>query len=732
MRLIIVSNRLPLTFQSPFNKTDPCKRSIGGLVTGIESYLKSAGHTASDFESHLWVGWTGTFASTESEELEINSVCHSMGYMPVFFDKTVVERYYHGFCNRTVWPLFHHFPHLVEFDENDWIAYQQANEAFCRSLKKIIRDDDVVWIHDYHLMLLPQLLRQEYPHLAINFFLHIPFPTIDLFRHLPKEIQSSILGGIMGADVVGFHTYQYAKDFLDAGFKTLGVAHRENSCHFNDRNVSVDVFPMGIDYGGICELAKSTACETIRDAIKRDFRRFKLMLSIDRLDYTKGILNRLIAFDALLKDFPQWREKVVLMLIVAPSRREINSYQQMKRAIDEWVGNINGEHSTNTWTPIIYQYRQYDLMNLCALYGASDIGLVTPLRDGMNLIAKEFVASHHEKDGVLILSEMAGAITELTDAISVNPFNPSEITNAMNRALEMSATEMVDRNTRMHRRLEQYDVVHWADDLMQKTLSVKKMQSGVGSKLLNDDTQQMLVSDFKRAKSRLLLFDYDGTLAPFAENREAIPSQQLLSTLRQISGNAGNKVVIISGRDRKTLSAWFQDVNVSFGADLGAWVNDNGNWILLSGFDTAWKTEFERLLKRYATKLPGSSIEEKECALVWDYRNTDPGLRLLRVGQLEYELQQILPGYTQLDCLKGNNSFIIRNIGSNKGDAAAYWLSENNYDFILAIGDDDADEELFNALPAGAHSLRVGHGATTAKYYIPRQELVSKLLDQLN
>lgn len=465
-----MSNRLPVTLEQN-NPASNAKRSIGGLATGIDSYVKKVTDGQTPFTSCLWFGWPGFFAKGNKTESTVHNVLQANNYYPVFLSERLVEGFYYQFCNRVIWPLFHGFPNHVNYNHNSWEMYVKANEFFYATLKKSLKADDFVWIHDYHLMLLPGLIRQDFPDIKINFFLHIPFPGINLFRHMAKVEQAVILKGMLGADSVGFHTAEYRDDFLKAVSQVMGIYTSENILHVNNRKVKVGVFPMGIDYYGIKDIAQSDDCLLQKSQIKADMADRKIVLSVDRLDYTKGIINRLMAFNQLLAD-AYWHQKVVLVLVVAPSRHDVDAYVQMKKEIDEWVGKINGLYSTNMWLPVIYKYRQMDLMQLSALYSASDVCLITPLCDGMNLIAKEFIASNKPENGVLILSEMAGAVKELTNALPVNPFCVDEMVVAIKQALTMPSSEICTRNTIMHNQLKNDNVLTWADKIVNETLTI--------------------------------------------------------------------------------------------------------------------------------------------------------------------------------------------------------------------------------------------------------------------
>lgn len=503
MRLIIVSNRLPVTIDDVPGSGH--KRSIGGLATGIDSYIKRIKLAQTDFDEYLWFGWPGASIKKEKREAITEECIARYSYHPVYLSKKLIEGFYQDYCNKVLWPLFHCFPDRITCDTNSWKYYQEANEIFYLELKDKIKDGDVIWIHDYQLMLLPQMIRKDFPNAVVTFFMHIPFPPINLFNHLPKMEQEGLLNGLLGADVIGFHTQDYTQDFKRCVSKVLQIDCSQQTIRKAQRKIKVDVFPMGIDYQEIKKTAKSEACTLIKAQVRKDLPACKIILSVDRLDYTKGILNRLIAFNKFLELHPELTGKVVLMLIVAPSRGQIESYKQMKRNIDEWVGRINGTYGTHTWCPVIYQYRQYSFLELCALYGISDVALITPFCDGMNLIAKEYIASNETDRGVLILSEMAGAIHELSEALAVNPFCPDELVSALTTALAMPAEEINRRNKKMHLRLRSYDVLKWADTIFTTTSKTVENRYGNEKKVLNAMIRKAKIDQYRWADSEPVL-----------------------------------------------------------------------------------------------------------------------------------------------------------------------------------------------------------------------------------
>ncbi|MBL7727061.1 MAG: bifunctional alpha,alpha-trehalose-phosphate synthase (UDP-forming)/trehalose-phosphatase [Dinghuibacter sp.] len=728
MRLIIISNRLPVTLGEDAGAT-PGSRSIGGLAVGLSSYTTAIDRGETPFTDYAWFGWTGAYIKQQLRNPVEAQLQNGNKFFPVYLPRRTAEGFYHNYCNRVLWPLFHFFPQHTHHHAQAWKYYEAANELFFDQVQPHIRPGDVIWVHDYHLMLLPAMLRRAFPENPVSFFLHIPFPAHNIFCHLPRHERTALLNGLLGADVIGFHTYGYAREFLYCLLRDLDLAHNHNTVEVQGRRVKTGIFPMGIDYQGIRQLAESDLCKRLSGQVQQQVGNTRLLLSVDRLDYTKGILNRLKAFSAFLLQYPEWRRRVVMMLVVAPSRREIESYAKMKNEIDEWVGKINGEFCENHWTPVVYQYRQLDMTELTALYHASDVALITPFCDGMNLIAKEYVASGNPDKSVLVLSEMAGAIHELRDAIPVNPFNVPDIVSAIYTALRMPPKHRRARNMRMHRRLNSYDVHRWAADIMQLTLSMAQPEAGNMPQLLNETAEIQMARQLQQSNGAIFFLDYDGTLSPLAtDESSAKPLPELLLLLELLCAKPGVTVVIISGRDRHTLERWFRHLDVELVSDFGGWHYRNGSWRSLAEHPVLWKQQYRAMLEHAAPGLPGSHVEEKEFSLVWDYRVSDPELRELRVKELldiyaPHELEQ-----QRVELFKGAYSLVLRSSGTGKGSAVRRLLGEKQYDFILAAGDDDIDEDMFREVPAGSFTIRVGKGASIARYRLPHATAVQNLL----
>jgi trehalose 6-phosphate synthase/phosphatase len=761
MRLIIVSNRAPVTVvRGPDGiRYEP---SSGGLATGLRAFVERQRATKNPLEI-VWVGWPGVAVEPNEQPAVERHLLDRFGVLSVFLPIETMERFYQGFCNKTIWPLFHYFPSYSSFDQELWQEYIAVNQIFAERVLAIAQPGDIIWVQDYHLMLLPKMLRAKLPNSTIGFFLHIPFPSYEVFRLLPSDCRPEILEGLYGSDLIGFHTRDYSTYFLRSTLRILGVEDRMGEVFYDERVIKIDALPMGIDYERFHSAPERPEVQAEIAALRKHLGDNKIVLSIDRQDYTKGISNRLEGYDLFLESNPEWRQKVTLVMVVIPSRAGVEDYQTTKSHIDETIGKINGRYGTLDWTPILYQYRSISFPELSALYNTSDVALVTPLRDGMNLIAKEYVASRTNNRGVLILSEMAGAVDELDASIIINPNNREEIATALLEAFEMSEEEQGLRIELMQKRIERFDVVTWAETFLADLQKIKKEQRRLSPKTLGERDRTSLVTSFRRAASRLLFLDYDGTLTSIVRHpSEAAPSKELLTTLREISEVPNTRVVIISGRDRRTLDEWFAGIPVDLAAEHGLLVKKReGQWTRIKGIREVWKgrllPRFKRtstkrpkvevlqadwtvlkpvreywqmkllpLLKHYVDRLPGSFIEEKDFSLAFHFRESDPEASRNRIREMVHHLRT-LTNHMDLQLFQGKKVLEIRNAGIDKGVAALHWLSEVSgaRDFILSIGDDTTDEDLFRVMPQGAYSIKVGSEASNAMYNVegPRDVL---------
>ncbi len=721
-RIIIISNRLPVTI----NRKDGelfYYPSAGGLSTGLSSLDESI--------ERLWIGWPGQAVEDPFERASVSYRFEKDNMVPVFLSQEDAELFYEGFSNKTIWPHFHYFTQYTIYEDAYWEAYQRVNQFFVSAVADRIQPGDIVWVHDYQLMLVPGLLREIIPNLSIGFFLHIPFPSYEIFRTLPWR--SEILAGMLGADLIGFHTFGYMRHFLSAVYRITGHEHNFGKLNIGDRLVKVDAFPMGIDYEKYAaELNMERVSNEVWSFIDSFSKRLRLILSIDRLDYSKGVPQRLNAYEQFLREHPRYIEKVALVLVVVPSRSNVAHYKRLKEEVDEMVGRINGEFATLNWTPIRYYYRSFAFDDLHALYCHFHIALITPLRDGMNLIAKEFVASkEHDKDGVLILSEMAGAANELTEALLVNPNNARQIVDALVRAIEMPKEEMAHALTEMQKKLKKYNVKHWANNFIRQQIGLRKYQQERQTKLVNEKGQNKIRDAYQHAGSRLLLLDYDGTLVGFKNDpAEAAPDPELMNLLARIKDQAQTKMVIVSGRDRHTLGEWFGDSGIEMVSEHGVWLWKNQHWQLNASVSDTWKPTVRPVLENLVERTPGSFVEEKDYTMAWHYRKIDNELGANRVREIRDELIYLTANH-DLQVLEGNKVVEIRNAGVNKGKAVSLWLNQRHWDFILAIGDDHTDEDTFQVLPPHAITIKVGMARTTAKFKVRTVEETRELLETI-
>ena len=720
-RLVIVSNRLPITILKKGNEITG-QESIGGLATGLGSIYKKY--------SSLWIGWPGvTCKGVSDEEREtIKKILNDCLCEPVYLTEIEYEQYYNGFCNQAIWPLFHYFYQFSQYEPVHWNTYVTVNKKFCDVVCACAQPGDIIWVHDYHLMLLPQMIREKMPDATIGFFLHIPFPPFELFRLIPWR--KEILSGLVGADLIGFHTIEYVNYFLNNVRRILGYDHEMMRIRVGNRLLQVDTFPMGIDYDRFATMADTPAVRKEIQNIRKDVQNRKIILSIDRLDYTKGVPLRLKAFEDLLFSHPELHEQITLILVAVPSRSHIEDYKDLKHEVDCLVGRLNGTFGTMSWTPVRYMYTFLPFERLLAIYKIADVALITPLRDGMNLMAKEYLATKKDETGILVLSEFAGAAKELGEAILVNPNDILEFSSAIYDALMIPDEEKKDRIRVMQTRLRRYNLTRWTTDFLEVLSKTKKYQNSLTATWMDSDAIDELCNRYHCASSRILFFDYDGTLVPIAKTpEEARPDSELYYILEMLVRDTKNHVIIISGRDRSLLMSWFGSYHLGLVAEHGVWMRESGGkWEMNMMATKEWKNEIRPILDVYMDRTPCSFIEEKDYSLAWHYRNADPVLAKIRVIELREDLLLRTKNFN-LTLLEGHKVLEIKNAEINKGITVNHWLKKRSSEFVLAIGDDRTDEDIFAVLPPEAYSIKVGSMPSLAMYSVRSVEEVRSLLN---
>ena len=719
-KTIIISNRLPVKITER-NGEYVLRPSEGGLATGLGSVYKNG--------NNIWIGWPGIEVPPERQQ-EVRDKLAALNLVPVFLTAEEINLYYEGFSNEVLWPIFHYLATYANFEQVYWDFYKSVNEKFKEAVIDNITDGDTIWVHDYQLLMLPCLIRKERPNVTIGFFQHIPFPSYEIFRLIPWR--EELISGMLGADLLGFHTFDDVRHFLSAASRLSSGKLQENVVVYKDRQVVVEAFPMGIDYEKFERLTRHDKVARHSATFKKSQKNLKIILSIDRLDYSKGIIQRLQAMELLLQMHPHLLEKITLFMVVVPSRDTVPQYKELRDNIDQLVGNINSRFRSLTWTPIHYFYRSFSVEFLSALYSISDICLVTPMRDGMNLVSKEYVASRTNNDGVLVLSEMAGASKELNDALIVNPNNIGDIMRAVITAIDMPLAEQQARMSSMRRNVEKFNIHLWVKNFMDKLKEVKEMQESLLTKHAVQAVISEISKDYTAAKQRYIFLDYDGTLVGFhGDIDKAMPDQELYDILESLTNDPANRVVLISGRQHQTLQKWFGHTKLDMIAEHGAWQKHQGKeWRSMPLLTDKWKQEVKTVLGTYTDRTPGSFTEEKSYSLVWHYRKVEKGLGELRANEITNHLRMFIAD-KGLQMLEGNKVIEFKNIEVNKGKAAINWLYNEQPDVIIALGDDHTDEDIFKALPKEAYTIKVGSNISAARYYLRDYREVRSLLTSL-
>ncbi len=721
-RLLIVSNRLPVSVRWKAGRPE-FVQSTGGLATGVEGIR--AHHPT------LWIGWPGDVSQASHEQgREIDARLRERSLLPVYFSQREIAGYYDGFSNGVVWPLFHYLQDRVPIDGGGWRAYQRANEKFADQVAAEWRPGDRIWVHDYHLLLLPRLLRDRLPQARIGFFLHIPFPAPDVFRALPWR--QAILEGLLGADLIGFHTPSYARHFTKVVQQLAALKTSVDHFWWQGRTVRVGAFPMGIDDERFAMLASDLDVRARAETIRSEAHGRKIFLGVDRLDYTKGIPRRLLAFQRLLEREPAMRDRVRFIQVAVPSRIDVRAYHTFRKELDELIGRINGQFGSVDAVPIHYLFRSISRRELVALYRAADVMVVTPLRDGMNLVAKEFCASRIDDDGVLLLSEFAGAADELVDALMVNPYDIEGVADAMARALALPADERRRRMRALRARVQQSSIALWAEAFLEQ------LESGepAAQALTGPGVPALASVDSGRSASDghvTLLLDYDGTLVPYAASPElAVPDAGLMRLLNSLAAHPQIDVHMVTGRSRETADRWFGDLPVGLWAEHGAVRRPFGQpWQWRVPQAPAWKTRARAILKAIAAETPGSLVEEKGAGLAWHYRLSDQELASRQRTRIRERVAEEL-GDAPIDLLDGHMVLELRPQGASKGLVARQVLDELAHpSHLIAIGDDTTDEEMFAALPETSTTIRVGGGQTVARHALTDQKAVRQFLAAL-
>jgi trehalose 6-phosphate synthase/phosphatase len=705
-RVILVANRLPVSVGTDDDGRLTVEASPGGLASGLAGVHARA--------ETRWIGWPGT--SVEVDEAELERLLAERRLIGVPLSLEEIRRYYDGYANAVIWPLFHYLLERLPLEIEGFDAYEAVNQRFADAVVAEYREGDVVWVHDYQLLLVPELVRRRLPTARIGFFLHIPFPASEVFRTLPHR--ERLLQGLLGADLIGFHTAAYMRHFATALLRILGIPSDVDRLAWRGREVRLGVFPLGVD---ATTLARAAAQPEVEEQARVwGESGVRILLGIDRLDYTKGIPRRLLAFERLLERHPEFRERIRLVQVAVPSREFVEAYQSFREQSEALIGRIHGAFATPTWVPVHWMYRAVSPEELLALYRAADVMLVTPLRDGMNLVAKEFCAARVDEDGVLVLSEFAGAASELSEALMVNPYDVEGTAAAYYRALSMSEDERRSRMMALRLRVLAYDAGRWADRFLETLTEIPTAPSGARTPTPAVELER-LAERIRTAPALRLLLDYDGTLVPFAIAPElARPDPALAGLLLKLATRPGAEVHIVSGRGRANLERWFGSLPLGLHAEHGLWSRFPGttDWTGGPTVDMTWRAAVAPILEDFTVRTPGSLVEEKEGSLAWHYRACDSEFGQRQALELHAHLTERLSNLP-VQIMPGDRVIEIRPHGTNKGTVVGAVRAAAPSDaLVVAIGDDHTDDDMFRAIGDDGIAIQVGGRGNLAAIYV--------------
>ncbi|MCP4475515.1 MAG: bifunctional alpha,alpha-trehalose-phosphate synthase (UDP-forming)/trehalose-phosphatase [Gammaproteobacteria bacterium] len=716
-RHIIVSNRLPLTWN---NKQQLFERSSGGVVSAI----------ADIHQDNLY--WFGYLPEHQGSDRQLN---RSDKKNPIHFKNIdipakIYDNYYNGYCNRILWPLFHYEVERCHYHNDYWQAYEQANQYFCRALIKFVKPGDTIWIHDYQLCLLPALLRKKLHNCPIGFFLHIPFPSSEIFQQLPQRKQ--LLQSILAADLVGFQDYHYLRHFCSSASRLLETDNNGLHIHYNQRFIELGVFPVSVDGKKIIRHSQRRAYIPYND----DCFTF---LGVDRLDYIKGLDIKLDAFDRLLATQPQLHSKIRLCQIATPTRSDIPEYQQLKQQIDEKVGEINGKYATTNWTPIHYLTRNLDHNELIPLYRNADALLVTSKRDGFNLVAVEYLLSQSaDNPGVLLLSEFTGAFSQLRNCLPLNPWDSEALINAMISAIAMPLSERKARWQGMFDYAKQYSSTQWAQSFLNRLAAREHYFTDTIKP--SDPSLTQLRTLFKKQgwhkKCRLILFlDYDGTLVPIVNDPEKALLPKTTQQLLQQLIDCNIEINILSGRKKRFLAQQFEQINATLVAEHGAFLYNSARkkWRDQIKQCHSWVVPTCEIMTDYVNRVPHSTIEKKNYAIVWHYRKSPPDYSTFQAYKLYHELKLHLQNEPVV-VMHGKKTIEVKHMQANKARFIQQRIADTHdepADFYIAIGDDMTDEDMFDAIRRAGISIKVVHDHSLADIHLSEQSQAIKLLENL-
>ncbi|KAK7247221.1 hypothetical protein RIF29_42098 [Crotalaria pallida] len=753
-RLLVVANRLPVSAIREGVDSYDLELSVGGLVSALLG--------VKEFDTR-WIGWPGVNVPDDVGQEALTKALAEMRCIPVFLDEEIVNQYYNGYCNNILWPLFHYLglPHedrlaTTRSFQTQFDAYKKANQMFADVVYKYYEEGDIVWCHDYHLMFLPKCLKEYNNKIKVGWFLHTPFPSSELHRTLPSR--SELLRAVLAADLVGFHTYDYARHFVSACTRILGLEGTPDGVEDQGKLTRVAAFPIGIDSDRFIRALELPEVQERMKELKERFAGRKVMLGIDRLDMIKGIPQKILAFEQFLEENPHWHDKVVLLQIAVPTRTDVPEYQKLTSQVHEIVGRINGRFGTLTAVPIHHLDRSLDFHALCALYAVTDVALVTSLRDGMNLVSYEFVACQASKKGVLILSEFAGAAQSLgAGALLVNPWNITEVAASIGYALDMPADEREKRHQFNFKHVTTHTSQEWAATFVSElndTIVEAQLRTRQVPPILPNN---VAVDCYSKANNRLIILGFNATLTEPVDalgrggqirELELQLHPNLKEPLKKLSDDPKTTIVVLSGSSRDVLDKNFGEFNMWLAAENGMFLRlTTGEWMTTMPEHVAmdWVDSVKHVFEYFTERTPRSHFELRETSVIWNYKYADIEFGRLQARDLLQHLWTGPISNASLDVVQGARSVEVRAVGVSKGAAIDRILGEIVHhkgmkapiDYVLCIGHFLAKDEdvykffepdlLFGSAPmAGAILTNSYRPSTLPKSSSSRSASVSK------
>ncbi|OAL38745.1 hypothetical protein AYO20_01951 [Fonsecaea nubica] len=609
----------------------------------------------------------------------------------------------------TLFHYRHHGPDDGRAEKTSWADYVQMNQCFADRILHIYQPGDIVWIHDYHLMLLPSMLRQRIPNIYIGFFLHIPFPSSEYMRCLPRR--KDILTGALGATMIGFQSYSFSRHFNSCCKRILGFESSSAGVDAYGAHVAVDVFPIGIDVAAVQKTAfGDPVIEQNMKALKKMYAGKKIAVGRDRLDTVRGVSQKLMAFEIFLERYPEWRDKVVLIQVTSPTsvmEEKVDGAHKIEHKISNLVSRINGQYGSLSHSPVQHYPQYLSSQEYFALLRIADVGLITSVRDGMNTTSLEYVICQKNNHGPLILSEFSGTAASLSNAIHINPWDLGGVADALKQALEMPEALKKSNHEKLYNYVTTHNVATWSNSFLKRLLT--NLTSFTQSDLTPALDRNRMIQQYHAAKKRLFMFDYDGTLTPIVKDpNAAIPSDRVIRTLKALAADPRNNVWIISGRDASFLEEWMGHITeLGLSAEHGCFLRRPGSetWEnLAAAMDMGWQKEVMEVFSYYTERTQGSWIEKKRVALTWHYRQADPDFGAFQARECRKALEENVMKNWDVEVMSGKANLEVRPQFVNKGFIATRLINEYGYargeppEFVLCLGDDQTDEDMFRAL----------------------------------